>query len=253
MKIKIGTSAGVARTFKEAEKFAIKNKFDALEVMPEFHKIEPNYKVKYTVHAHFLAFDISSADAKLRKEAISKLKECIILAKKLHSNIVVFHPCSSHVSKKIARKNFNKSIKLLLLFAKKYNILLGFENMDPRKHAFTDISECLSVIKRSKYLRLVLDLQHLWLIAQSSPNPYKKMFTDIKSANKYIEEVHISDAKKGQTDHFTVGKGEIDFERVLKMLKSIGYKGDYILEGGLFDPQAKLRGRQLLKQIAAKL
>lgn len=103
---------------------------------------------------------------------------------------------------------------------------------------------------KSKYLGMLLDLGHLHIASVSEGyDPYEF----VKKFKNKIFELHLHD-KSGDKDHFTVGTGEIDFEKYFKTIgKAKLRKLPMVFEynNSVTEEQA-LEGKEMIENLLAK-
>lgn len=183
--------------------------------------------LKSTIHCPHYDMNLSTWNIGLAKEVKKQLLNCISVASKLESKILVIHP-GDVPSKKFPRKGCFKlmveNISKLTGPAADAGVTLCLEN-----HSNTPNSLCITPEEimraldevNSESLKVCLDIAHV----KSTGIPFEDF---IKPLKKDIRHIHISDSYGG-SEHLPIGCGEIDFEKALKPLK--GYKGIMTLEG----------------------
>src|SRR5690606_39175512 len=53
---------------------------------------------------------------------------------------------------------------------------------------------------------------------------------ELRAALPYVRSVHASDTEGGSDAHWPLGRGAIDWRRVLEVLEEAGYDGGFVLE-----------------------
>jgi sugar phosphate isomerase/epimerase len=63
----------------------------------------------------------------------------------------------------------------------------------------------------------------------------------------YMVNVHIHDNDGTSDQHLIIGKGRIDFPKVLSIFKNVGYSGPLVLE--YFDPKSLIKAKIELSKL----
>jgi sugar phosphate isomerase/epimerase len=109
-------------------------------------------------------------------------------------------------------------------YAAKRNIRLAFE---PEPGMLIDTMDKFAELYErvdSPNLGLTVDIGHLHCQGETPIEGYLRQWKNI------VWNIHIEDMKRGIHDHLMFGDGEIDFPRVLQVLKDIGYTGGVYVE-----------------------
>lgn len=144
--------------------------------------------------------------------------------------------------------NAVKRFKKMAEVAKEHGLDLIIEN---RVGDFASTSEgLLNLLQQSGMdnVGLLLDIAHM--------NATKEhLEIAISKCANYIKYVHLSDNDGTSSKHNAFGNGNIDFKRVLKSLKHIGFNGYINVDvGGVSDPKlAYLESRKSLEAILKEL
>lgn len=170
-------------------------------------------------------FPFGSKDPALKKRAYEIMDEAITLAEDLGiRNIqlagydVYYEPADEETE-----KAFIEGLKYAAQLASEANIMLSIEIMDT---AFIGtISRCLKYIDEvnSPWLRIYPDLGNL---SQWTDNPDKELIKGFK----HIVAIHLKDTKPGVFKCVPFGEGTVEFEPLFETLKSLEYKGPFLVE-----------------------
>ena len=183
-----------------------------------------NLKKKFDIEVNSVVADyfmkkklFQENDLNLR-ENLNTLKTLIINCNKLNIKIVELPLVDSSALKNEKNmREFKSNLCDLLNFAEGLKVKISLEtDLEPEKF--------LNYIKtfNSKNLYVNFDMGNS---ASKGFDPEK----EIEILSKYIINVHIKDRiYKGNT--VELGKGDVDFKKVFKMLKKIGYDDDLILQ-----------------------
>jgi sugar phosphate isomerase/epimerase len=201
-------------------------------------EVAKSYNMDFTIHGPWCepVSGISCVNDGIRREAVKQLKKCFQLAYDLEAPLVTVHGGSeSCVSKHYsgqAWKNMIMSLKETLVIAADLGIDLCVENMPVSTNASSK-SEPYLLTQPKEFHALFNEINHDRL----------KMTFDIGHANvghgdidsfieqfgKIFRSIHIND-NDFEHQHWSVGKGIIDYDVYLKKISMMGYDGPYVLE-----------------------
>jgi sugar phosphate isomerase/epimerase len=165
---------------------------------------------------------------KLIKDLESKLNNIqkFIKEGKLERNIwnISFDPLVDFKGKRDPKNykfNFKGTVKVLKYTLKKCkNINISIENWLVDAHI--DILKRIKKAVNNKRLRMLLDVAHINLALKNNAAGRNNFSDYIKDLPLKIVELHIHD-NDGKTDlHLPVGKGNIDYPDIIKVLKKSG-------------------------------
>ena len=177
---------------------------------------------KINIHAPFReVFDVylASPNPDIRKASVKELASVIKFAGDIGAETVTVHPdtTSVAVSVKEEEKCLRESIIFLDKVATRHEVLLGVE--------FSDLSRFALIEKAGlKNTGITLDVGHLNNFNLKSSNKTSVIPEIIKRFADRIYLLHIHDSD-GETDHLSLGKGNIDFAGIIRSLEEIGYGG----------------------------
>jgi len=174
--------------------------------------------------AYWVGF--GSAHEKARRGWIDEAKEMIRVASELQINLLNFHFYVGHgrvgaseESKGIFLENFIDAMKELNQHAVGFNVDLMLENVPPVKHTLLESVDCFSQIMNSvPALRFHLDVAHAFI-----ENGMRGVKRYVKAFEDRLAHVHMHDNHGELDEHLPLGKGNIDFRKVIELLKAIGY------------------------------
>ncbi len=179
---------------------------------------------KMGIVCHLPSF-VSTADLSedLRAASVAEMMKSLEVAALLQAGKVVMHP--SYVQglgvfvKDLARKYAMDSTEAIVERADQLGLQLCLENMFPRSNALTRPDDFSEVFERFPTLKLTLDTGH----ANIGSGSGKRSIDFINKFSDRIGHVHVSDNFGKQDNHLPIGAGIIDFPRIVKALKRIGY------------------------------
>jgi sugar phosphate isomerase/epimerase len=187
------------------------------------------YKMGLVCH---LPTFVSTADLtdSLREASLNEVLESLEVAAELRALKVVLHPSiimglSVFVMDK-ARQYALKSLEATVEKADQLGLCLCIENMFPQSHSLVDPEDFVEIFERFPTLKLTLDTGHAHIQSKSD----KKTLDFIEMFSDRIGHVHANDNFGRRDDHLPIGAGTIDFPKIMKALKAIGYDDTVTLE-----------------------
>lgn len=195
--------------------------------------------------------DLGTPYDDIRKAWIDEGKKSIKAANELGIKLVNFHGHSSMIFfedpglKKEILNNYIKSLKELVSYGKEMGIRIMLENM-PDKWEISTFRDYKYVIDRVMGLGVHLDVAHAFINGEMKS---VRGFTN--TFKKDIVHVHFSDSL-GFDEHLPIGKGNIDYEKVVKLLKKIGYERNITFEVFTDNRMEVVKSREKIKRFWRK-
>ena len=163
-----------------------------------------------------------------REARIKHTIDCIDLAYQLGAKNLSIEPggplvLSDNLSAERALQLFKQGLEKILPEAEKKRVKILIE---PEPGLLLENSkQFLGFIKNldSKYLRLNFDIGHFYCVNEDPS-------TLILELREYIEHFHMADIKDRVHYHLIPGLGTIDFKKVFKSIKDIGFDGYVTVE-----------------------
>lgn len=194
-----------------------------LEFAEILNKIKHEYGTKITSVHPFSSFAetymLFSAYERRFDDMLEFYKRDFEVTAALEAKYSVIH--GALTGSKISDTEYFERFAKLIEEGKKYGITVCHENVN--RHL---CENPLFVEKMKNYIgedfRLVFDVKQA-VRAGFSPLDFAEKFKDI------IVHIHISDHNSG-ADCLPPGKGNFDFGKLIRIMNSVGYKGDYIIE-----------------------
>ncbi|MDD5686387.1 MAG: sugar phosphate isomerase/epimerase [Elusimicrobia bacterium] len=198
-----------------------------------------------SLHAPFSdTIDISDLNELNRRTAVKEIKKAARSLKTLNGSILIIHPSVKEIysiseEEKVKRiSRIKKSLSEILKTTTKLGLRVAVENLLP--HILGGQKEVLKQLTDQLPVGICFDTSHANFNPEFSCIDFLTMF------RKKIIALHISDNNSSWDDHFSMGKGNIDWEVFLKTLKSTNYSGVFMLEvlkkPGYCDTNAVLSG-----------
>ncbi|MBI5968761.1 MAG: sugar phosphate isomerase/epimerase [Deltaproteobacteria bacterium] len=193
--------------------------------------------------AYYLPF--ASPYESLRKAAVQEMRWALEVFAKLGAPKMTVHPDRSIAfslgSKGILEKNL-QSFKEIGEFARPLGIQVLIENMDRTFNTVEQIQQAFSQIPQ---LGFHLDVGHANLnVAQNRTEEFLQAFHD------RLVHVHLSDNfGKSEDLHLPLGAGNIEWRKIIPMIRRFGYDGTITLEIFSADRRYLLISRERLREI----
>jgi sugar phosphate isomerase/epimerase len=175
---------------------------------------------------------VSTADltGSLREASLKEVLDSLDVAADLGPYKVVLHP--SHIRglgphvMDMARGYALRSLEAIAQRIEELGLVACMENMFPRAHSLVSPKEFVRVFKRFPTLKFTLDTGH----AHIDDKGGKRVLDFIARFPDRINHVHASDNFGKEDNHLPIGTGTIDFPKIIKALKGIGYNDTVTFE-----------------------
>ncbi|MFO8015756.1 MAG: sugar phosphate isomerase/epimerase [Candidatus Woesearchaeota archaeon] len=159
----------------------------------------------------------------VRKAAVRDIMRSSDILKRMGVKKVNVHPdvtVKAALGDKFVREQHVRSLKEIIKHTKKNGQLLMLENGYP----FETFSEFNRVLRAVPGLKLHLDIGHANLPGERNIRDF------ILKGKSRLEHVHMHDNMGEDDDHLFVGRGKIDWNRVIRWMGKAGYEGTVTLE-----------------------
>ncbi len=188
-------------------------------------------KQKMGLVCHLPTF-LSTADLTpgLREASVKEMISSMEVAATLSPMKVVLHPSyvmglGGLVPDRVGAYAL-ESLTAAVETADRLGIVLCLENMFPRSNSLVKPEDFTDVIERFPTLKLTLDTGHA-NIGSRGDSRFQRF---VESFPQRIAHVHASDNFGKDDNHLPIGVGNIDFQRIVRSLKAIGYDQTITLE-----------------------
>ncbi len=195
---------------------------------------------------------VSTADITeaIRDASINETLESMAVAAEIKAVKAVLHPSFIQglgaMLPDLARKHAMSAMTSLLSMAEKLHLSVCVENMFPRSLSLVLPEDFDAVFKNFANAKLTLDTGHAHICGGT-----ERIEAFIRRFPDRIGHVHASDNRGRDDDHLPIGAGTIDFARVVKALKEIGYDKTITLEVFSKDRQYLSISRKKLEMMFA--
>jgi sugar phosphate isomerase/epimerase len=181
---------------------------------------------------------VSAADLTpgIREASLRELKHSLDVAKELGAERVVVHPPhATGIGKKAlktTRRNSIESLNEVLEKAYSLGLLASLENMTPGSFSLSEPDDFREVFKDHPQVEMTLDLGHAHIASENED----RTLAFIGRFSSKIGHIHLSDNRGLGDDHLPVGAGSVNFQKIIKELRSFGYDNTMTLE--IFSPDS---------------
>lgn len=192
----------------------------------------------WSYHLPFVPFDkINLSVESIREGTLTYFEELMSKAAKIGVDKFVVHASGETLpeEREKALKCARESLAMLAKIGKKYGATIAVEVL-PRTCLGNCSDEILYLIGGDDSLRVCLDTNHL-LSEDIADFIYK--------VGDKIITTHVSDYDFLDEKHWMPGEGKTDWQKVLKALSDIGYKGPWLYEVGFNTPSTIERSRTI--------
>ncbi len=189
----------------------------------------------------------------IRNASVKETIDSLIAASDVGAMKVVLHPwyitgLGALVPDK-ARKYGLDGLEAIVEKADRLGLTLCLENMFPKAGSLTDPDDFVEVLEKFPSLKLTLDVGH----AHIGRRRGHRTLEFIERFGPRISHIHASDNFGKEDSHLPIGAGNIDFRKIFKALKRIGYDQTITLEVFSRDRGYLKESRDKLSALAARI
>lgn len=190
--------------------------------------------------------DLGTPYEDIRKAWVEEGKKNMNAAREIGVELVNFHGHSSMMffedsaMKRKILSNYIRSLREIVSYGKERGVQVMLENM-PDKWEISTFRDYKYVIDRVKGICVHLDVAHAFI-----NGGMKSVRGFVRTFGRSIRHVHFSDSL-GFDDHLPIGKGSIEYESVVRMLKKIGYNRTITFEVFTDDRKDVIRSREKVR------
>ncbi len=212
----------------------------------------------YSFHAPFAPeIDIASSDDAQRAASVAEIFKAAEAAALLHVHYFVLHPGPENPAPIVPEEQLPRmqhvieSLNRVARRCKELGIICVLENKLPHL-LFGNTSDILWILDglNGAEVGVCLDTGHAFLGGD--------MHGLVHKLSGHLRMIHAHDNNGANDNHFAPGDGKIDWERFLRDLIEVRFRGAFILEmAGNDDPAVTManarRGRAYLRNIARRI
>ncbi|NIO44856.1 MAG: TIM barrel protein [Candidatus Aenigmarchaeota archaeon] len=211
-------------------------------------KLLKKYKMFALGHTSWW-MELGSEYEPVRRGWIEEGKKIIRLCNKLGIKLLNLHSHSrgtylkNKKGREVVLKNIIKSLKELIKYGKKYDVELMLENAAERGE-IRKLKNFKYIIDRTPGLKVHLDIGHAFI-----NGGMKAIESYIKIFKNKIVHVHIHDNHGYFDEHLPLGKGKMNYKKVIKLLKKINYDRTITFEEFSKDPNSIKKSMKKVKKL----
>jgi sugar phosphate isomerase/epimerase len=175
---------------------------------------------------------ISTADLtdSLREASVKEVLKSLEVAATLQPYKVVLHPSYiaglGHFVPEQTKSYAMKSLGTIVERAHQLGLCLCLENMFPKAQWLVEPEDFAEVLEKFPTINLTLDTGH----AHIDDREQKRAVDFVQCFPERIAHIHASDNFGKEDNHLPVGAGTVDFQRICRALKEMGYSDTVTLE-----------------------
>lgn len=195
----------------------------------EFLEVAPSYDLEYSAHSPMSDINIGSLNPRMREAALQELIAGLGAARRMDMDVYTVHPGFMTPLGFVAPERVTEAVRLSLrrleAVSREMGVGIALENMPRSPFSLATTPAALTELMEDLDIGICFDVGH------ANTMGLTEEFLALK--DRFIN-LHVHD-NRGETDeHLPVGKGTVDFPRLLRGLS--GYSGRYVIESrGLED------------------
>lgn len=196
-----------------------------------------SYDLSYSLHTPICDMNVAALTERLRESSVDVLKDNARAANTLDIGMLTVHPgLSSMVVKgteQMALERAKVSMRELERIASEYGVTMAIENMPNVPFFLGRTASQLADIIDGTDLKVCYDIGHANTMGENDAM--------VELLGDRIVNVHIHDNHGERDEHNTIGDGTVDFEHVLKSLRS--YSHNFVIESRSFESAVESQER----------
>jgi sugar phosphate isomerase/epimerase len=168
---------------------------------------------------------VSTADLTetIRESSLNEVIRSLEVAADFQPLKVVLHPSymvglSVFVMDRVIQYAL-KTLEVIVERAGELGLSICIENMFPQSNSLVDPEDFVEIFKRFPALNLTLDTGHAHIAGKGGD----KNLDFIERFHDRLGHVHVNDNLGREDNHLPLGTGTVDFPKIIKALKAIGY------------------------------
>ena len=169
--------------------------------------------------------DLGNLNEKVKNLWIEESKNILYVCSKIGVKNVNFHAFArsrylrNKKTKKLVMEKTAKSFSMLAKFAEDVGIGITLEN------SWETVQDMNYFLKKVPYMKFNLDVGHAF-VKGGTP----LVISYIKKLNKKMTHMHMHDNNGKFDEHLSIGKGSIDFAKIIREIRRINYDSTITLE-----------------------
>jgi sugar phosphate isomerase/epimerase len=187
---------------------------------------------------------IADLTESIRKASLGEVLSSLEVAAELEAEKIVLHPAFPSglavFVRELSRQYAGESLDVIVVRSRQLGLRLCLENMFPRCLTYFEPIHFKTVFDIYPDIQLTLDMGH----ANIDDPGGRRVLDFIRRFGDRIGHLHASDNLGKRDDHLSIGRGNIDFRKILSELKKAGYDETVTLEIFSTDRRELERGRE---------
>jgi sugar phosphate isomerase/epimerase len=198
------------------------------KLVERIQELRASYSLNFSIHAPYADTNLSADDDLIREWILKRIRASIRFASELEARCLVVHPgwttATDRFMKGRAWELNIRSLHWLLRYAEEYGVSLQIENVpEPTPYILVSVDDFdLFYEEMELKIGMVLDVAHA--------NLRDEVYEFMARHKNNIKHMHVSDNDGNKDQHLPIGEGNIDWGRVVKATKSIGFSGWIVVE-----------------------
>jgi sugar phosphate isomerase/epimerase len=193
------------------------------EIEKDFFELAPSYDLEYSAHAPMSDINIGSLNPRMREASVQELMEGLGAAARMGMDVYTVHPGFmtpiGFVARDRVKEAVRSSLRRLERMSRELGVTIALENMPRSPFSMATEPGALAELMDGIDIGICFDIGHantMGLIDE---------FLELK--DRFVN-IHVHDNMGATDEHLPVGRGTVDFPRLLRRLS--GYSGRYVIE-----------------------
>ena len=197
---------------------------------------------------------LSTADLteSLRRASVEEMRQSLRVAADLGAKKAVLHPSmavgmGAYVLDTVKQFAY-EFLGIMVNAASQLDMTICLENMMPRNMLGVEPDDFAELFRALPTLKLTLDTGHANIGAPEGD----RLQELIRQFGHRLGHLHFSDNRGYRDDHLPVGKGSVNFNRLLQGIKATGYNDTLTLEVFTDDQRMLINSRKRIKELLSE-
>jgi sugar phosphate isomerase/epimerase len=197
-------------------------------LVERLQELMASYELRFSIHAPYADTNLAADDDLIREWILKRVRASIRFSSELEARCLVVHPgwttATDRFMKGRAWELNLRSLRWLLRYAEEYGVDMLIENVPDSMPYLLVSAEDFELLyeEMEQPMGMVLDVAHANLNGEIAE--FVRRFRD------RIRHVHVSDNDGEVDQHLPIGDGGIDWEKVMALLRGIGFSGWVVVE-----------------------
>ncbi|UAL07763.1 MAG: sugar phosphate isomerase/epimerase [Candidatus Methanogranum gryphiswaldense] len=228
----VGTWKEVSNDFSHWEIFS-DGTHAVQKICGEFMANVNEFEMSYSLHSSIADTNVAAINERMREatfmEFYSEIENCQIMG----IDLITIHPGLCNLTCSALRERSIECARLTMKsldrVSQEYGVKIAIENMPNLSFMLGQTATDLFHIVEDTELGICFDIGHA--------NTMGQIQEMVELFDRRIINVHIHDNMGDKDSHLTIGEGNIDFQKVVHLLRN--YAGNYIIEAKSIESAVK--------------